>query len=265
MSPVIFSAIFPHPPIVVPFIGGKELKKAEATQKALQKAAQKIHVLENSLDAVIIITPHNEIGQAGFPVLCSHVFEGDFTNFNHPLPRFSFKGDFETASAIIKTAEANNINAYAVVDNLLDHGTLVPLYYLQGAGFKKPIVPVGISFQSLQHLFGFGQAIAQAAAQKNKKIAVIASADMSHALSPSSPSGFQPRAKEFDEKLVALVKAHEVESILNFDPQLADLAHQDALWSIAIMLGAISDTSLKPQVLSYEAPFGVGYMVVSYE
>lgn len=254
MSPVIFSAIFPHPPIVVPFIGGKELKKAETTQKALQKAAQKIQALENSLDAVIIITPHNEIGQAGFPVFRSHVFEGDFTGFNHPLPRFSFKGDFETASAIIKTAEANHINAYAVADNILDHGTLVPLYYLQGAGFKKPIVPVGISFQSLKHLFGFGQAISQAAVQKNKKIAVIASADMSHV-----------QAKEFDEKLVNLVKANAVEPILNFDPQLADLAHQDALWSIAIMLGTIADTSLKPEVLSYEAPFGVGYMVAIYE
>ncbi len=264
MSPVIFSAIFPHPPIIVPFIGGKELKKAEATQKALQKSAKKIQSL-NSLDAVIIITPHNEVGQAGFPVFCSHVFEGDFNNFNHPLPRFSFKGDFETASAIIKAAEAKQINAYAAADNLLDHGALVPLYYLHSAGFKKPIVPIGICFQNLKNLYSFGQAIFQAAAQKNKKIAVIASADMSHALSPSSPSGFQARAKEFDEKLAALVKAHEVEAILNFDPQLADLAHQDALWSIAIMLGAIADTSLKPEVLSYEAPFGVGYMVAIYE
>ena len=48
---------------------------------------------------------------------------------------------------------------------------------------------------------------------------------------------------------------------MNFDPQLADDAGQDSLWSMAILLGALDGQKVKPEVLSYEGPFGVGYMV----
>ena len=99
----------------------------------------------------------------------------------------------------------------------------------------------------------------------NKKIAIIASADMSHCLTKNAPGGFNPRGAEFDKKLVSLVKNNDVAGILNFPNDLAEAAGQDALWSIAIMLGALDETDLKPEVLSYEGPFGVGYMVTTYD
>jgi aromatic ring-opening dioxygenase LigB subunit len=84
-------------------------------------------------------------------------------------------------------------------------------------------------------------------------------------LTPDAPNGYSPRGREFDERLVTLVKKYDVEGILKFDPQLAAEAAQDSLWSIAILLGALSGSPVKPEVLSYEGPFGVGYMTAVFQ
>jgi aromatic ring-opening dioxygenase LigB subunit len=96
-------------------------------------------------------------------------------------------------------------------------------------------------------------------------VAIIASADMSHRLTPDAPAGFSPRGKEFDEKLVELIRNYDVPGLLDFDPGLADEAGQDALWSIAILFGALAGQKVKHELLSYEGPFGVGYMTATFE
>jgi AmmeMemoRadiSam system protein B len=147
----------------------------------------------------------------------------------------------------------------------LDHGALVPLYFPQAAGIKKPVLPMAIAFMPLPKLFEFGKSLASTVKRMKRKVAVIASADMSHRLTPDAPAGYSPRGKEFDEKLVELVKNYDVNGILNFDPALAEEAGQDALWSIAVLLGALDGLKVKHEVLSYEGPFGVGYMVAAFE
>ena len=66
-------------------------------------------------------------------------------------------------------------------------------------------------------------------------------------------------------KIVDLIKKYDVKKILDFPVGLASSAGQDALWSIALLLGAIDGINLKQEVLSYEGPFGVGYMVAKFE
>ncbi|MCX5750325.1 MAG: class III extradiol dioxygenase subunit B-like domain-containing protein [Candidatus Saganbacteria bacterium] len=260
-----FAAIMPHPPILVPQIGGKRLKEAEKSKNALEKVAKQLKSLEKEIDVLIIITPHGDVSTVSVPIYASHVYEGNFSQFGMPKPVFSFKGDPALAREIAKEAEKNGINSSLIMETILDHGILVPLYYPYSVGFKKPLVPIAISFMRLTDLYAFGKAMAKGVENSGKRVAIIASADMSHRLTPGAPSGFSPKGKEFDEKLVELVKANDVEGILNFDPVLAEEAGQDSLWSIAILLGALEGYGAVPEVLSYEGPFGVGYMVANYQ
>ena len=260
MSHVVFGMIMPHPPIIVPSIGGKKIKEAERTKKALQDVSK--HLKTKDFDTLVVITPHGAVSQAAVPVYTSHVFEGDFASFGQPKPVYHFKGDNELAIACVKE---DPLITSRTPETILDHGVLVPLYYPTEAGIKKPILPIAIGFLSLKQLYEFGKVLARAAEKVNRKIAIIASADMSHKLTPDAPSGFDPKGKEFDEKLVDLVRRYDVQSILDFPPDLADIAGQDALWSIAILLGALDGQKVKHEVLSYEGPFGVGYMVAQFE
>lgn len=256
---IVFGAIMPHPPILIPQIGRDRLKEAENSKKALEEISRRIK--GKDFDTIVIVTPHGEVGQASVPVYTGHVFEGNFAMFGMGRPSFTFKGDPELGLAIVKDTHL----ATACPETLLDHGVLVPLFYPQAAGVKKPILPIAIAFMPLSKLFEFGKSLRKTAERLRRKILLIASADMSHRLTPDAPAGYSPRGKEFDEKLVELVKAYNVKGILTFDPDLAEEAGQDALWSIAILLGALDGLKVEHEVLSYEGPFGVGYMIAAFE
>lgn len=254
----------PHPPVLIPAIGGKRLKEAEKSKKALEEMASLLKTLEKEIDTIIVFTPHGDVSAVTVPVYASHVYEGNLAQFGMPKPIFAFKGDAELSRAVARQAEKRGINASLINETLLDHGVMVPLFFPADKGVKKAILPIAIAFMPLPKLYEFGKALLEAVEGLGRKVAIIASADMSHRLSPGSPSGFSPRGKEFDDRLVELVKNNDVEGILHFDPALAEEAGQDALWSIAMLLGAIEGLGLTPQVLSYEGPFGVGYMVAHY-
>ncbi|OGB90002.1 AmmeMemoRadiSam system protein B [candidate division WOR-1 bacterium RIFCSPHIGHO2_01_FULL_53_15] len=256
---IVFGAIMPHPPIVVPAVGKERLKEAEKSRNALEVISQRFKGLE--FDTIVVITPHGDVGQASVPVYTGHVFEGNFGQFGQPKPSFNFKGDPQLGLAVVKDTHL----ATACPETVLDHGILVPLYYPTAAGIKKPILPIAIAFMPLSKLFEFGQALSKTIDRLGRKVLLIASADMSHRLTQDAPSGFSPRGREFDEKLVELVKNYDIKGILKFDPDLAEEAGQDALWSISILLGALDGKNLKPEILSYEGPFGVGYLVAAFQ
>jgi aromatic ring-opening dioxygenase LigB subunit len=256
---IVFGAIMPHPPIIVPAVGKERLQAAEKSKNALEEISRRFKGLE--FDTIVVITPHGDVGQASVPVYTGHVFEGNFGQFGQPKPSFSFKGDPQLGLAVVKDTHL----ATACPETILDHGILVPLYYPTAAGIKKPVLPIAIAFMPLSKLFEFGQSLSKTIDRLGRKVLLIASADMSHRLTKDAPSGYSPRGKEFDEKLVELVKNYDVNGILKFDADLAEEAGQDALWSIAILLGALEGKKARPEVLSYEGPFGVGYMVAVFE
>lgn len=259
MGNIVFGAIMPHPPILVPDIGKGRIKEAMQSKKALEEISRRMKAVD--CDTLVVITPHGQVGQASIPVYTGHVFEGSFSMFGMGKPVFSFKGDPELGLAIIKDCDF----ATSCPETLLDHGTLVPLYYPQAAGVKKSILPIAIAFMPLIKLFEFGKILGRTIKRLKRKVILIASADMSHRLTPDAPAGYSPRGKEFDDKLVEQVKNYDVTGILNFDEGLAVESGQDALWSIAVLLGALDGVKVKHEVLSYEGPFGVGYMVAAFE
>lgn len=259
MEEVVLGAIMPHPPILVPEIGKNRLTEAAQSIKGLEEISQRVK--RHDFETLVIITPHGNVGQASVPVYTGHVFEGNFSQFGLAKPSYTFKGDPALGLAVIKDCEY----ASSCSDTLLDHGLLVPLHYLSAAGLKKPLLPIAVGFLPLKKLFDCGASLAKTAQRLGRRLAIIASADMSHRLTPDAPSGYSPRGKEFDERLVALIKNYDVDGIIKFDPKLAKEAAQDSLWSIAILLGALSGSPVKPEVLSYEGPFGVGYMTAIFE
>jgi AmmeMemoRadiSam system protein B len=255
MPPVVFGAVFPHPPILVPQVAGGRLKEVSKSRKSIEK----------DIDTIVVITPHGEVGQAAVPIYTSHVFEGHFGFFGAGKPVYKFKGDPELGNAIVKEALGTKVGVAPIADSFLDHGALVPLHYIHEAGVRKPILPIAVAIVKLDELYEFGKLLTQAAEKLGRKIAVIASADMSHRLSADSPGGFDGSGAKFDEKLVELVRNYDVNGILKFDPALAERAGQDSLWSISMLLGALDGASVQQEVLSYEGPLGVGYMIACFK
>src|SRR5207302_1909399 len=146
-------------------------------------------------------------------------------------------------------------------DTDLDHGTTVPLYFLQRNGWNGKVVALGYSFVSNEDHLRFGNCIRQAIATVKRPVAFIASGDLSHRLKAGAPAGFNPKAHLFDEEVVDAIRSCETNRIVNIDQKLRQLAGEYGYRSMLVALGASEGFEPSCEVLSYEAPFGVGYLV----
>ena len=103
--------------------------------------------------------------------------------------------------------------------------------------------------------------IAEAAAFTGRRVALIASGDMSHRLTLGAPFGFSARGLDFDGWMLDTLRRGDYRGLLKLDPGLKGEAAEDALDSVLVALGAVGFSSTGAEVLNYERPFGVGYGV----
>jgi AmmeMemoRadiSam system protein B len=107
----------------------------------------------------------------------------------------------------------------------------------------------------------FGKALKDLIQNTDKRVAVIASGDLSHCLTEDAPAPYSSQGKIFDEQIVKLVENCDATSLVNLDSKLVEQAAECGLRSILILMGIVSDMNCHPEIFSYEGPFGVGYLV----
>jgi len=141
----------------------------------------------------------------------------------------------------------------------------VPLYYLAKAGFKGQIVHLSIGMLAYEEMYTFGKAVQAAIRHMDKRVAVIASGDLSHRLLPEAPAGYHPSGPEFDRQVVEALKNADVKKLLAIDGKLVEEAGQCGLRPIFFLMGAMGGLDVESVHASYEGPFGVGYAVIAYK
>ncbi|MFM8361048.1 MAG: AmmeMemoRadiSam system protein A, partial [Verrucomicrobiota bacterium] len=186
---------------------------------------------------------------------------GSLAQFGAPAARLDLPADPEFRAALRAEGERLGLAFWEVPGEPLDHGATVPLWYLADAGWQGPTVVVGLNYPGEGGLESLGRALAQAAARLGRRVAVVASGDLSHRLKPGAPSGYDPRAGEFDRAFISLIREGRYPDLRQIDPALQDLAAEDAVDSTTIALAATGWSPAGHAVLSYEGPFGVGYGV----
>ena len=153
-----------------------------------------------------------------------------------------------------------------------DWGFQVPLYFL-AENFRGRIKEVLIGLESPQFYFEKGTKFLISNSQflnksqtSNSKIALIASGDMSHCLKEDGPYGFNPDGPKFDKDLIETLKKKDIEKILKLD-DLYPEAGECGLRSFCFLLGILEASGIdyQPEILSYEGPFGVGYLVADFK
>lgn len=213
-----FASICPHPPLLIPSIGQDSLSEINSTVEAMEKLGDEI---ENSkIDTIVIISPHGPVQMGHMSIVESDYPEGNFLQFGDNT-FMKFESDLDLGLDIKKIADTRKVPVKMINSGVpLDHGSMVPLYFLAKHNPKIKIVPIAFSYLDYQKHFEFGEAIYEAAENENKNIALIASGDLSHRLIPNAPAGYSPRGKEFDKLLIKLLEENKAGEIFNLDSEL---------------------------------------------
>jgi AmmeMemoRadiSam system protein A len=200
-------------------------------------------------------------------VITTKLLRGDLRSWGAKNLNFRFNNDDAMVQALQEEAQKAGIPIKPIEERgyNLDHGVLVPYYFLGRRVSNVPLVPLTFCWQPLSTHYDFGATIVKTAQRLNKRIAIVASGDLSHRLIPDAPAGYDPLGEVFDKKINDAVAALDAESILNLDEDLIERAGECGLRSITVLMGALQGLEVKSEVLSYEGPFGVGYMVASFQ
>lgn len=256
---VVFVGIAPHPPLLVPAIGKEKIAQVQDSVNALNKFASQI--IRTNPDTVVIISPHSPATSEAFGAFSNKTLIGDFHQFGCKQVSLSFPNDLELLAELDKTTKENQIPFNPFFNEyLLDHGVLVPMYYLWQAGWQGQVLALSFSALSIESHIQFGEACQQAAKSLGRKIAFVASADLSHYLSLNGPYHFEPVAHLFDKQICEAIKQKNLSSIINVDQNLRHKAGECGYRSILVAIGVAGKENLSTKLLAYECTFGVGYM-----
>lgn len=258
-SPLVFVGVAPHPPIMVPEVGGSHVAEVRASVDAMRDLTKRIKAC--GAETVVLVSPHAPLEQNTFVAYGGARLRGDFANFRAPHAIVEAPVDEELLGKIKDAAAADGYRVLVLEPQELDHGTAVPLYFLLRNGWTGRVVALGYSFLSDEDHVRFGESVRRAVEIIKRPTAFVASGDLSHRLKPGAPAGFNPEARRFDEQVVAALSANAPEQISRIEPGLRRLAGECGYRSMLVALGAASEVEPRCEVISYEAPFGVGYLV----
>lgn len=256
---VVCAVLMPHAPILVREIGGERGEAAAASCRAMREAAA--CVMSHRSDSLVLVSPHSPRQPRAFGIWADNPMQGAFDQFNAPYETVSLPLDQSLAQAIAAEARVRHLATWTIHRCPLDHGAMVPLWFLAEAGWTGPTVVLSLNDPEANCLIALGEAIAAAAKVMQRRIAFVASGDMSHRLTPEAPCGFHPQAHRFDETFIELVRAGDYRQLGNIAPKLRARAAEDAVDSTLIAAAAVNWRTDGHRVLNYEGPFGVGYGV----
>ena len=261
---ILAAFMVPHPPMIVPEVGKGNEKQILETIKAYEQVADEIAVLKP--DTVIITSPHSVMYTDYFHISPGNAATGSFAHFGAPEVNFSESYDVDLVERICTLSDEMNFPAGTLgeIDPELDHGTMVPLWFLRKKYTDGKIVRIGLSGLPLAEHYRFGQIIAKAVAESGKRVVIIASGDLSHKLQTYGPYGFTKEGPEYDKRIMEVCSEADFDALLRFDSDFLEKAAQCGHRSFVIMAGALDGISVKAKVLSHQDVTGVGYGICTF-
>jgi AmmeMemoRadiSam system protein A len=263
--PIKEAFIVPHPPLIIPQIGGGQEIKIKKTVDAYEKIAHRI--AEIKPDIIVLTTPHSIMYQDYIHISPGRGAKGSFKEFGHDQIMMEVEYDNDFVQQLSLLSEENNIPAGTMGEKNknLDHGTMVPLYFVNKYFNDYKLVRISISGLTYIDHYRFGKLIGNVSGEIGKNVVFIASGDLSHMLKDEGPYGYSEEGPVFDREVTQAMKNGDFIKFMKFDEEFCEAAAECGLRSFITMAGALDGKELKSELLSYEGPFGVGYAVAAYQ
>lgn len=262
--PILAGFMVPHPPMIVPAVGQGSEQQILKTTRAYERVAEEIAALEPEL--IIVTSPHTVMYADYFHVSPGEGAKGSFRQFRAPELSFSEHYDTELADRLCALAEAEGLPAGTLGerDPALDHGTLVPLWFIRRKYAGGKLLRVGLSGLPLTEHYRLGQLLARAAEELGRRAVLVASGDLSHKLQSYGPYGFAAEGPEYDRRIMELCGRAAFGELFDFDEAFCEKAAECGHRSFVILAGAFDGLRVRATVLSHEDVTGVGYGICTF-
>ena len=261
---VLAGFMVPHPPMIVPEIGRGSEAQITETIRAYERVADEIASL--APETIIITSPHSIMYADYFHISPGRKAGGSFASFRAPSVRFDEKYDKDLADEIARLADAEDFPAGTMGERepALDHGTMVPLWFIRNKYKEGSIVRIGLSGLPLTDHYRLGMIIRDAVRNTGRRVVFVASGDLSHKLQDYGPYGFAPEGPVYDERIMDVMGRASFGELFDFDNSFCDKAAECGHRSFVIMAGAFDGMAVRAERLVHQDVTGVGYGICTF-
>lgn len=261
---ILAGFMVPHPPMIVPDIGRGSEAQIRETTEAYERVAREIAAL--CPETIVITSPHSIMYTDYFHLSPGGGATGSFAAFRAPGVRFSETYDEELVREICRLADGEDFPAGTAGerDKALDHGTMVPLWFIRNEYKEGRIVRIGLSGLPLIDHYRLGQLIKQASDNTGRRVVIVASGDLSHKLQEYGPYGYVKEGPEYDERIMDVMGRGAFGELLDFDEKFCEKAAECGHRSFVIMAGAFDGQKVRAEKLVHQDVTGVGYGICSF-
>ncbi|MBR5040880.1 MAG: AmmeMemoRadiSam system protein A [Clostridiales bacterium] len=261
---ILATFMVPHPPLIVPAVGRGGEKQVETTIKSYEKVADEIASL--SPETIVITSPHSIIYSDYFHISPGKHAKGSFATFRAPEVKFSEDYDEDLVDKITEIAYREDFpcGTMGEQEKDLDHGTMVPLWFIRNKYKGGKIVRIGLSGLPLTDHYKLGTIISRAVNALDRKVVIVASGDLSHKLQDYGPYGFSQEGPQYDERIMDVMGRASFGELFDFDEAFCDKAAECGHRSFVIMAGAWDGKKVRATSFSHEDVTGVGYGICSF-
>jgi aromatic ring-opening dioxygenase LigB subunit len=254
---IVFAAIAPH--------GNPVFEQPDGpTRHGMDELARRFQAAQP--EAAIVVTPHGTLLDGHFGVVRSARLSEHPNQFLDEEHLYHGPGDPDLADACVRALRAEGLPALGMTfattaagtsEMPIDWGAGIPLWFLRApAAVVTPCRTL-----SNEELVRAGAALAHATA--DRRIAFVASADHGHGHTADGPYGFAAESKDYDERIVDVVRRNALGELAGWDAEFAVAAKADSFWQLLMLHGALGD-GFDAELHSYEAPTYFGMLTASF-
>ena len=261
---IVAAFMVPHPPMIVPEVGRGSENQVERTIKAYEKVADEIAALKP--ETIIISSPHSIMYSDYFHISPGSGAVGSFADFGAPQVKFEVEYDEELVKLVAARAEQVHFPAGTLGEKnpALDHGTMVPLWFILKKYKDFKLVRTGLSGYDLLKHYEYGMMIKDAVESLERRVVYVASGDLSHKLQSYGPYGFAEEGPLYDKRIMDVCSAARFGELFDFDENFCQKAAECGHKSFVIMAGALDGQAVEATQYSHEDVTGVGYGICSF-
>jgi aromatic ring-opening dioxygenase LigB subunit len=266
--PLIYACIAPHAGDLIPeTISDQNIVKT--TRQSMREMGEHLEALNP--EVIVIVNPHGFRVQNALSISIAEHATADWS----PEVKLDFEMDSTLAKLIADKATEVNVPIVRYIYGAsggpecyipLDWGAVVPLYFL---GYRFATQPKLVHVSPMRHLplathYEFGRALGSVLKASEQRIALIASADQSHAHDADGPYGYDPAAAQYDAWMQDVIRSNRLDALLSADMTLVEHGKPDSLWPTVILAGALKENLMMARLLSYEVNVYFGILCAEF-
>lgn len=260
---IVAAGIVPHTPLLTPTLGKDAADTLVKTSRAIEEL-KKSFSAQSAETIILIKTPERgRRRRTVFQIQLPQSYRVDLSEFGDLITQGTFSCDTVLGVELKGSVRDAHIPLAYTGEEKLEYTASVPLLSLFGAQKIKVIVVQPPDTEN-SVLYAFGKSLAAALQESSKRLICLAAGDCAHCVRKGKKENHEQICLPFDYMFMDALQKKSADALLAIRRDEISRLNACAVQPALTLRGIIDSLSWNAHLLSYEAPFGVGYTVLEY-